>query len=340
MDTNELRTRIKRWLPRWIQSPAKAAYRKWTGLSVARYDHRRFTTQRFSRLGTAKTAHLDAKLIFHAHSLEKGLSHRVMRPQFGREALAALADTMHEYRSRDLETSRPAYVNAVSTLKAYVEAHERVSADVSHLDPIFGPLLHEVNEQVPDIGGVNNVTAVSKTANKSKNFRDLFNGRASVREFGAQPIDEARIRAAIALSTKSPSVCNRQASRVRHVSDRDLIQDVLKVQGGMNGYSAPPGLLIVTTDISQFLGPTERNQPFIDGGLFAMSLLLALEFEGIAACPLNAMFTAQREEKVRDLAGIPANERLLLFIAVGDFETEVNVPKSFRLAPEAISSAM
>src|SRR5690606_22323819 len=120
-------------------------------------------------------------------------------------------------------------------------------------------------------------------------FRTLFLGRTSVREFSSMAVDPAVINEAVELALKAPSVCNRQSSRVLVIYDRSTIQKILALQGGFRGYETPNVLLVVTSDISIFVAPQERNQPYVDGGIFSMALLLALEFFSIAACPLNAM---------------------------------------------------
>ncbi|WP_176761802.1 nitroreductase family protein [Tessaracoccus oleiagri] len=182
-----------------------------------------------------------------------------------------------------------------------------------------------------DLAGVTVLEGSSKKDNGVKNFKALFEGRYSVREFADGPLSVERILPALNLSRKAPSVCNRQASRVKIVTDAVLIDKVLKIQGGMTGYATPPALLVVTTDLAAFLEPTERNQPFIDGGIYTMALLLALEHEELAACPLNAMMTGRNEDRVKSLLGIPVSERLIVFLAVGEFPRSVKVPMSFRL---------
>lgn len=57
--------------------------------------------------------------------------------------------------------------------------------------------------------------------------------------------------------------------------------------------------------------PQEHNEGFVDGGLFGMSLLLALEKQVLAACPLNTMFRLKAEKVTRRLLGIPEYESFL-----------------------------
>ncbi len=110
----------------------------------------------------------------------------------------------------------------------------------------------------------------------------------------------------------------------------------LKIQGGFLGYAMPPVLLLVTSDIRAFMNNGERNEPFVDGGLFSMSLLYALEAYGLAACPLNAMFNLSQDRQTRELLDIPDYEFPVMYIAVGNFPESVPVCYSTRYEPEKI----
>lgn len=109
-----------------------------------------------------------------------------------------------------------------------------------------------------------------------------------------------------------------------------MVEDVLRIQGGMNGYPKPPILIAITADVRDCLDFTERNQPFIDGGIFAMTLLLALESLDLAACPLNAMFSKSQDLEMRAALSMAPWEVPVVFISVGAFPDTVRVPKSFR----------
>ncbi|MHA7862315.1 nitroreductase family protein [Tessaracoccus sp. Y36] len=295
------------------------------------YDWRTFRNHRLRDLKGANLTQVEGKLTFHAHSIEKGLSHTDFRAGFGVTALTELGAAMRQYQLMGYPVERIPFVNALSTLKAYIEAHSVLNFETDHLLRVLGPdLLELVNGSTSDLGGVVTVTAASKVDNDQKNFADLLRGRVSVREFATSSTVEARVRDAVRMSLKSPSVCNRQSTRVRIITDDTQMTQVLELQGGMTGYALPPALVVVTADLESFLEPTERNQAFVDGGLFSMSLLLSLEYMSLAACPLNAMMSGAKEDQLRSLVGIESSERLIVFIAVGDFLDSVKVPKSFR----------
>lgn len=315
-------------MPRPIKNFVKLLRRE----QVFAYDKKRFQ-RNHANSNPYRTTRLqvEGKLNFFAHSLEKGLSHDRIRFQFGANALKGLSEAMQSYLRLGFDTGLVSYQNALSVLREYISVHERAHEDVSRLQNFFpAAILEEARDCDNNLGGTVRIHARDKINNRSKSFNELFSNRWSVREFAPSPVSLDLIEEAISITTKTPSVCNRQSGGVRVLTDLELISKVLTVQGGFTGYATPPVLLLVTTDSSSFLGDTERNQIYTDGGLLSMSLLLALEYVSLAACPLNAMFSVRDEGMLRDLLKIPERENIIMFIAVGNFQEENSVPKSFR----------
>ena len=280
---------------------------------------------------------LESRITYHAHALEKGLSHEDLRFNFGKTALKSLSETMRRYAERGY-SKETAYDNGLSVLKEYIDVHEAAGESYNNLESFFDKdQIEEIKKSKSTIGGTVVVKRADKIGNKSKSYKDLFMGRYSVREFSADPIDIDRLDAAISLATKTPTVCNRQAVRVRKVTDPKLVKKTLFLQAGLHGYDTPPAVLAVTVDNGGYVRLFERNQGYVDGGAFSAALLTALEFEGLAACSLNAMFRYRIENKLRRLLNIKNSENIIMFIAVGNFKDSVKVPKSFRYAPEDIT---
>ncbi|AXI48876.1 nitroreductase [Sulfitobacter sp. SK012] len=168
-------------------------------------------------------------------------------------------------------------------------------------------------------------------------FRALALSRHSVRQFSDTSVDAKLIHDATLIAAKSPSVCNRQSARLHHITDPDLKQKALEIQGGNRGFGAQiPELLIVTSDLSSFLSSAERYQCWIDGGLFAMSLVYALHSKGLGTCMLNWSVDASRDIALRKHVDIPASENVIVFIAVGHLPKNLTVATSPRRHVEQI----
>ncbi|MBC9722800.1 MAG: nitroreductase family protein [Lactobacillus sp.] len=280
---------------------------------------------------------LEAKLLFFAHSLEKGLSHGNFRAGFGIGVLNNLAESISIYNQKEFDRTKEKYQIALSALKHYQKFHEEKNYSIEFFKKIFSnDILTEIAAADLDLSGVKIVSNCEKITNKKKNFEELALGRTSIREFDSTPVSNEKVCHAIQIALKTPSVCNRQPARVYQVTNQEKIEELLKVQGGYNGYPLPPVLLLVTASNTSFIYLVERNEGFIDGGLFSMSLLYGLEYEGLAACALNAMLTIEKEKEIRRILELPKEENLIMFIAVGNIPQLIKSPKSHRVSIESV----
>lgn len=263
-------------------------------------------------------------IIFRTHAIEKGLSHHDFRPEFGKDSLfGSLKSHLTEYRRLGYDLQNQYITAAISALNEYKKKHENQGIAI----PWFDDLFHGWVVPTPILSGTK---IVQRKKLEDRSFSDLISSRVSVREFGPGNVKLEEIEAAIKMSVKTPSVCNRQPWKVKVISSTDMISKVLKIQGGFNGYDLPNKLLLVTVETAFFNGRNERNEPYIDGGLFTMSLLYALESKNIASVALNAMFTTNRARQVANILNLSESEMLITFIAVGEYPAQAVVPKSFR----------
>lgn len=276
-----------------------------------------------------------SRIMYNVHALEKGLArNRDVRLGFGRKALSNLNDALVIYRLRGYDPADYAYVQGLSVIQHYRELHDKAGHEVDFLEEVLDPefLEPEVRERA---AGTKLVRRAEKLENASKDFYRLAQGRSSVREFSGAAIETEAVMRALRNAERTPSVCNRQGWKVYWVEDKDLARQVLEHQRGFGYAEMPEVLLCVTVSNNAFLSPVERNQAFVDGGLFAMSVMYGLEHEGLAVVPLNAMMYHRDQLAVRELLRIDDAEMIIMFLAVGDFPDEVVVPISDRKTAES-----
>lgn len=275
----------------------------------------------------------EARVFFYEHQIEKGLSHGEFRMGFGKNALRNLSSSMAELKVEDPDyKENTAYGSALAALREYRDRHEAAQFDIADVISLFSnDVWEDAREIDSSLGGSVVVKADSKKNNAEIPFEELFLGRRSVREYSSQPVTREEIQHVVELAMKAPSVCNRQSTRVYAITNEEIIAKALKLQGGFNGYPLPPVLFLITADNGAFLWPNERNEGFTDGGLFAMSLLLSLEANGLAACPLNTMMSDEIDQETRALIGVPDSEFLVMYISAGHFadETKTCVSRRF-----------
>lgn len=192
----------------------------------------------------------------------------------------------------------------------------------------------------PSRGGSIVIRRSTKANNSLLPYAQLNEHRHSVREFSDEPVDVNLIEQATDMAMRTPSVCNRQPTRVHLILNPEIITKALAIQGGVGGYAAPPALILITSDLRSFITSYERNEGFTDGGLFGMSLLLSLESLGLASCPLNTMFTAKADKDTRKLLNLPDNEVPVMYIEVGNFLEETRTCASVRYTGNQITTVI
>lgn len=155
--------------------------------------------------------------------------------------------------------------------------------------------------------------------------------RRSVRAFGSdRQITDIELEQVIALAIQAPSVSNTQSWSVRAYRDAQDIGEILKLQNGNVGNSPIPMLLVITVDIRNFTGSNERNQMWIDGGIFLQQLLLSIHALGWASCPMNFSSTNSQANKLRELADIADYEEIICFVSVGEEDRNIIPASSIR----------
>ncbi|WP_299449845.1 nitroreductase family protein [uncultured Serinicoccus sp.] len=297
---------------------------------------------RFSRHAALSTFDRDlprvtSRIMYNVHALEKGLArNHDLRPGFGRKALTHLNDAMLLYRASGYDLAAFPYQEGLGVLRRYADLHERLGHDVDFLPAVVDPTHFSAENAGSTTAGTIEVRRDQKQRNTSKNFAELALGRTSIREFSGDAIDQTKVEDAIRVALKSPSVCNRQGWRVHWLSDKTTMKEVLAHQRGFGYREMPEVLMCVTVSNSTFISPVERNQGFVDGGLFAMSILYGLEYQGLAAVPLNACLYSGAQKAIRSIVPIPEAEVIVMFIAVGDFPESSQAPASSRKPLESV----
>jgi nitroreductase len=257
-------------------------------------------------------------LIFFSHTIEKGLSLPEPRPLFGRNNICRILSLLRHCQPD--KVNPVALQMALGSLKSYLEFHSNLK--IANL--FLNDLADELNDlaqqyRITADGGVKNVSNIFQRIDQRLfSYEDFLASRYSCRFFCQKPVPLELIRNVIRNAQQSPSQCNRQSTRVHLHRDKEQIAKLLALQGGGRGFAASvPNLLIITNEVSSWTNRGERNQCYVDAGLFAMGLLFALHANGVGACAMNFSKTNLEERRFRKAANIPAGERVVMLIAVG-----------------------
>lgn len=273
----------------------------------------------------------EARIIAHYHVIEKGLSLRDVRPGFGKEVVKSLLKLLENYVNLGYSAEKESFKAATDTLREYIFFNRRNKQDVSNMEGVSFNILKRVNISNSKLGGVIQLAKNEILRNIKRNFKSFAMSRHSIRNFSNEEVDVNVLIDAVKIAQKSPSVCNRQATKVYIVVNSDLIKKVLSLQNGNRGFGhLADKLIVIGSDLQYFEGVGERNQAFMNAGIFSMSLLYALHYEGLGACPLNWCVEPDKDKKLRDVLKVKESETIMLIVAVGHLPDKLNVAKSTR----------
>ena len=277
---------------------------------------------------------LEGRIMAHSHVIEKGLSFGKIKPKFGQATIKNMIKLINDYEMKyDTDNSVP-YLSALNVLETYIKYHEENKIDLGEFKDVINKIVRD-NKNSGD-----SLISLSKNemiAVKHKEFKAFSASRHSVRNYSEEEVAIDLILEAVKIAQTAPSACNRQCTRVHIVVEKDMIQRILQLQQGNRGFGHLINkLIIVSASQAVFIGVEERNQAYIDSGIFTMELLHGLHYCGLGSCTLCWSMNPKKEKKLRKLVDIPRDERVVLMIGVGHLLEKYKVAKSARLPLESI----
>jgi len=296
------------------------------------YDARRAIAHMHWRRGRKDYWKLSAELFFQYHKIEKGLSIGGSKRFFGEAPARRTCELMQEWVAAGFSLSDPVYAGSVETMRSYRDrlkvtppADAKVRADLERrIDAAIGESAAREDLATP-------FAFRPSDPAMAEMLETLCHQRRSVRDFDGAPVDLALVKRALQMAQLSPSACNRQPCRVHLFPRSETMEKMLALQNGNSGFGHTiPLLAVITSDSHGFFDTTERNEPFLDGGLFLMSFLLGLQSLGLSTCCLNWCVMPKRDVKAHQIGGIPDNEIILTFLAIGHARAQAVVPRSAR----------
>lgn len=258
---------------------------------------------------------MEAHIRMDCHRLEKGMSMPKPAPGFGKATVDRLQQKLLDYSN--LEFDRELVCTTCQVLRAY----DQGQYDSSQLYPETRFLIQRhLNEDSKAIqnSGIDKPELSDIFPIKVEMAEKFLSSRRSVRQFDGKLIEPSKIGKIAEISLRSPSVCNRQSAKLRYTNLRETIDDILSFQNGNRGFGDNVGcLFIVTVDLANFVHVGERNQAFVDGGIFAQQTLLAIHSQHLAGCMLNWSATYAQDKMLRKRIELPASEVVVTLIACG-----------------------
>ena len=264
------------------------------------------------------------------HTIEKGLAYTNYRAGFGSDNVKVLMAEMQHYASQGYDTEAYFYKTALCVLHRYIEKNRLYK----HVDVKLNEAVAKLPGFPNDEGGILEFRPADVEQMRSMDYQDFAKSRHSIRHFSEIPVELEKVKDAIKLAQLTPSACNRQGWRTRIIADKSVLENVLKNQNGNRGFGQEiDKLLLVTADLRYFNSDREVFQAYIDGGMYAMSLINSLLYECIGTIPLSGSLTEKQDANVRSILRLDDAEVITLFIGIGNYPEKCQTTKSIRHEP-------
>lgn len=305
----------------------------WGQFIHALYDNFRFF--RYSawvKLNTIEK--YDSYLIKEYHKIEKWLTYQNFRPYFWKKVIAHIFIIINNWWDKFWLTSWAKI--ALNTIQNYLIFHKKNSFNndifLEDTERLLNQVLDKYSYVIDKLfWGTLDIQKTQILETLPKKPKDFFYSRYSIRDFSDKPVKISEIEDAIEIAQKTPSVCNRQSTKVYLLSEKEDIQNALKYQNWNAWFNHKINkLLIITSDLSSFHIGTERYQNWVDWGMFSMSVVYAIHSLWIWSCCLNWSAYFYNDMKIRKVVPIKNNESIIMMIAVWNIPEKLKVAQSPR----------
>lgn len=275
---------------------------------------------------------LAALITMDYHRIEKGLALQEPKPGFGQDVVRRLADNVALYE-RQFGVGALTFISR-KVLRAYVAFNDHCQIQFPDLEEF---LRQGVQPDVATEGGTRELAFSGVFPFSNEEARRFILSRHSVRQFTGRIVSKDLIEQSVSLAQKAPSVCNRQSARIFVSNDPARMAEILEFQNGNRGFGEKLGaVFIVTADMRAFTTLGERNQAWVDGGIFAMSLAHALHAQHLGACMLNWSMKGKHDKKMRRAFGIEDNYAVITMLGAGYVPEKIRVAASPRRSTKDI----
>lgn len=293
------------------------------------YDRDRFTRYSSAVTWNADPVAVGAELISAAHSVEKGLALEDTRAGFAVAKIEFMLEKMAMLEK--LGANGYEIASTRGTLQAYVRFHDdrKLPLPESVADRLR-EIVAEIEKEGAQLpGGWTELTRAEVADATAIDYERFVRSRYSIRHFTGEEVTREQVRKAVSLAIKTPRTCNREMRHVYAAHGDKLRDHLLQFHRGTVGFGHKLGaVLIIAVDLRQFDIIGERNQCWVDGGLFAMSLVYALHSQGLGTCMLNWSTTMEQDKAMRDEFGIPDHHVVVTMLGVGHLPERLAVAYS------------
>jgi len=293
-----------------------------------KYDMKKYVKYSDS-FGSDTAQKLIGKIMREYHVVEKGLTMPDTRLGFGKDLLLSLVDNCAQYIQKYGENEEQLR-HAIGVIWDYENFHRNqnfklnsaIAASIGKLKSIVGsiPVCYQREINIDDY-----------FQNVNSEFSQFAKSRSSVRNYSTENISIDTLLSALELARTAPSACNRQCWRSYVLEDKEKINSILTIQGGNRGFGHLANkLIVISAEVGVFTSVGERNEVFIDGGIYVMNVLYALHYHKIGACILNCSNSIEKDLRLRAICRIKDSEVFIAMISCGIPPPNFKIASSLR----------
>lgn len=272
------------------------------------------------------------EILMLTHAIEKAFSLHVKKKGFGMSKIILLEQYVEIYITKygyNESMNVP-----ISLIYKYLNYQKNVDYETDLLNNVqmrIDDLVLRERQNKADfhLAGFYEISKKELLKKNNFDFGEFAASRFSIRHFSAEEVSYNLVERAIEIAKKSPSACNRQSYRV-HVYSGEMKDKILKNQGGANAfYHESDKAILIAADLNLYYS-TEMHLGYVDGSLFAMSLIYAFHSLGVASIPLTMGRNLSCIRFMYKSNMLPQNEIPVLLIAIGHYPEEISVSMSYR----------
>lgn len=301
--------------------------------SLFNYD-RKFFVNNFIN-GTTTNETLNYDLILEIHKLEKGMTSKQIRP-FGVDKVKKIIKLLNLYQKKGYEESFASNL-AISILCKYKEIYKENNwIDKSEYILVSNYLnSHKNNFKISSGAYEIKFDDIKKSLNLD--YFSFLKSRHSVRNYSREKLKQEDIEKACEMAILSPSACNRQMCKLYYIQKEENKKLIEKYTQGLSLFDLTnANYFIITFDVNSFYFLGERNQGWLNSGLFCMNFVNALHSLGIGSCIAQFANSPKEEKILKDKLSISKSERIAVIVVCGYYDNSSKIPVSSRKDKEEI----
>lgn len=305
-------------------------------MSVFDYDRKRLARYAFG-WDDSKSALL-ANIQMSYHVIEKGLTMPAMKLFFGKDCVLRLIKLCNLFKQK-YHCADAQLLHAIGVIKEYFDVHEKLGVNNENVDCAYWGMVKAFVMDNPNVAPSKQYHFAKEKFYGSINeaFPVFAASRHTVRNYTSKRIDEERVKEAVRLAITTPSACNRQHWRCYLITDKEKIKHILSVQKGCRGFGhLADKVIIVAACLESILWPSERNDLYVNGGMFLMNLCYSLHYYKIAHCVLNWSKSPEEDMELRKIVSIRPCESVIALLTCGEAPDEFMVAESPRKSLEDV----